>query len=234
MITHACCTKLSRMDAQHDYNLSGFGNHTDPVDIVLQSLRAIQSCKVDYRILRSGDPRHNSCAALSRDQVLSSRHTDQHTIPEDLCLSADPWDNIPPIHCPVSLVKLRLRVLLMYIPSIPALVFDVPAFLLVLLRGVSHLRAQRNIGFRGAALIRLLVRDSIQYFLIIVVAYSGSIIAFIKLPVRLIYPAAVHSPAEILLAGYRNVRNVHIHCFYHLGFSVTDVDQPQEGLNWTL
>ncbi|KAF9495020.1 hypothetical protein BDN71DRAFT_1448150 [Pleurotus eryngii] len=49
---------------------------------------------------------------------------------------------------------------------IPALIFDIPAFLLVLLQGVSHLKVQRNAGFRGATLIRLrLVRDSIQYFL---------------------------------------------------------------------
>lgn len=49
--------------------------------------------------------------------------------------------------------------------SITAISFDIPAFLLVLLRGITHLRVQKAVGFRGSSLIRLLVRDSILYFL---------------------------------------------------------------------
>ncbi|KAL4264479.1 hypothetical protein AB1N83_003534 [Pleurotus pulmonarius] len=96
----------------------------------------------------------------------------------------------------------------LFIAPIPALVFDVPAFLLVLLRGVSHLRAQRNIGFRGAALIRLLVRDSIQYFLIIVVAYSGSIIAFIKLPDIETFATFTYTASIISVSGSRMLINL--------------------------
>ncbi|KAF4564721.1 hypothetical protein EYR40_010893 [Pleurotus pulmonarius] len=96
----------------------------------------------------------------------------------------------------------------LFIAPIPALVFDVPASPLVLLRGVSHLRAQRNIGFRGAALIRLLVRDSIQYFLIIVVAYSGSIIAFIKLPDIETFATFTYTASIISVSGSRMLINL--------------------------
>ncbi|KAF4586878.1 hypothetical protein EYR40_010895 [Pleurotus pulmonarius] len=54
----------------------------------------------------------------------------------------------------------------LYLGLIPAIAFDTPAFLLVLLRGVSHLRTQKNVGFRGSNLVRLLMRDSILYFLL--------------------------------------------------------------------
>lgn len=51
-------------------------------------------------------------------------------------------------------------------PSILAVAFDLPAFLLVLLRGLSLLRVQRSFGFRGSILVRLLLRDSILYFFV--------------------------------------------------------------------
>ncbi|KAL4264473.1 hypothetical protein AB1N83_003532 [Pleurotus pulmonarius] len=70
----------------------------------------------------------------------------------------------------------------LYLGLIPAIAFDTPAFLLVLLRGVSHLRTQKNVGFRGSNLVRLLMRDSILYFLVILVVYIALAVSWIKLP----------------------------------------------------
>ncbi|KAL4264476.1 hypothetical protein AB1N83_003536 [Pleurotus pulmonarius] len=70
----------------------------------------------------------------------------------------------------------------LYLGPIAALFLDIPAFLLVLSRGVSHLRVQRAVGFRGSSLVRLLVRDSILYFLVIVVVYTIVIISYVKFP----------------------------------------------------
>ncbi|KDQ31868.1 hypothetical protein PLEOSDRAFT_1100394 [Pleurotus ostreatus PC15] len=91
---------------------------------------------------------------------------------------------------PISLPFLRIiacqptpgAVSHLYLGPITAMSFDIPAFLLVLLRGITHLRAQKAVGFRGSSLIRLLVRDSILYFLMIVIVYTIIIISYVTFP----------------------------------------------------
>ncbi|KAJ8693583.1 hypothetical protein PTI98_008564 [Pleurotus ostreatus] len=70
----------------------------------------------------------------------------------------------------------------LYLGLIPAIAFDIPVFLLVLLRGISHLGTQKNADFKGSNIVRLLTRDSTLYFLVILVVYIGLAISWIKLP----------------------------------------------------
>ncbi|KAF9495019.1 hypothetical protein BDN71DRAFT_913455 [Pleurotus eryngii] len=70
----------------------------------------------------------------------------------------------------------------LYLGPITAICFDIPAFLLVLLRGITHFRVQKAAGFRGSSLVRLLVWDSVLYFLMIVVVYTIIIISYVKFP----------------------------------------------------
>ncbi|KAF4564723.1 hypothetical protein EYR36_002662 [Pleurotus pulmonarius] len=73
-------------------------------------------------------------------------------------------------------------VLHLYLGLIPAVAFDTSALLLVLVRGMSYIRTRKTAGFKGSTLLRVLMRDSILYFLVILVVYLALIIALIKLP----------------------------------------------------
>ncbi|KAG9221696.1 hypothetical protein CCMSSC00406_0005609 [Pleurotus cornucopiae] len=71
----------------------------------------------------------------------------------------------------------------LYLGPITTICPDIAAFLLVSLRGMSHLRVQKAAGFRGSTLIRLLVRDSILYFFMIMMVYTVIIISYVKFSV---------------------------------------------------
>ncbi|KAL4264459.1 hypothetical protein AB1N83_003527 [Pleurotus pulmonarius] len=72
----------------------------------------------------------------------------------------------------------------LYLALIPAVAYDTFVLILVLIRGKSYIRAQRNAGYKESTLLRLLMRDSILYFLVILVVYLALIIALIKLPAK--------------------------------------------------
>ncbi|KAL4264482.1 hypothetical protein AB1N83_003530 [Pleurotus pulmonarius] len=73
----------------------------------------------------------------------------------------------------------------LYFGLIPALIFDTSALLLVLFRGVSYVKTQKITGYKGSNLLRVFIRDSILFFLVIFVVYLALTIAIIKLPASL-------------------------------------------------
>ncbi|KAJ8475100.1 hypothetical protein ONZ45_g15728 [Pleurotus djamor] len=70
----------------------------------------------------------------------------------------------------------------LYLTLVPAISFDFPALLLVLARGIFHLKLQRRIGFQGSSLVLMFTRDSVAYFVVILLSYIALAISWIILP----------------------------------------------------
>ncbi|KAF4586875.1 hypothetical protein EYR40_010892 [Pleurotus pulmonarius] len=99
----------------------------------------------------------------------------------------------------------------LYLGSVTTILPDIAAFLLVLLRGITRLRVQKTVGLGGSSLVRLLMRDSILYFLTIVMVYTVIIISFVKFSVTESFMAFGYGFSVISIAASRMLINLRKH-----------------------
>ncbi|KAJ8502959.1 hypothetical protein ONZ45_g11282 [Pleurotus djamor] len=105
----------------------------------------------------------------------------------------------------------------LYLAMIPAVGFDIPALVLVLLRGISHMRRQEGVGFRPSSLVRVMTRDSVWYFIMlstylgdrrILLIYAASAVAWVKLPAVDGFITFGYGFSMISVAGSRMLLNL--------------------------
>ncbi|KAF4583437.1 hypothetical protein EYR38_002188 [Pleurotus pulmonarius] len=99
----------------------------------------------------------------------------------------------------------------LYLGSVTTILPDIAAFLLVLLRGITRLRVQKTVGLGGSSLVRLLMRDSILYFLTIVMVYTVIIISFVKFSVTESFMTFGYGFSVISIAASRMLINLRKH-----------------------
>ncbi|KDQ31869.1 hypothetical protein PLEOSDRAFT_1100395 [Pleurotus ostreatus PC15] len=126
---------------------------------------------------------------------------------------------LSPKGTPISLPFLRIiacqptpgAVSHLYLGPITTICPDIAAFLLVFLRGMSHLRVQKAVGFGGSTLIRLLMRDSILYFMMIMMVYTVIIISYVKFSVIESFITFGYGFSVISIAASRMLINLRKH-----------------------
>ncbi|KAF4562614.1 hypothetical protein EYR36_004008 [Pleurotus pulmonarius] len=91
---------------------------------------------------------------------------------------------------------------------VPAIVFDIVALALVVARGVSHMRMQRNYGFTGSSIMRIMLRDSVLHFLIILVVYIALAVSWIKLDIAQRFLLHGYAVSAISMTATRMLLNL--------------------------
>ncbi|KAG9227183.1 hypothetical protein PLEOSDRAFT_1106209 [Pleurotus ostreatus PC15] len=91
---------------------------------------------------------------------------------------------------------------------VPAIAFDIVALVLVVARGVSHMRMQRNYGFTGSSIMRIMLRDSVLHFLIILVVYIALAVSWIKLEIAQRFLLHGYAVSAISMTATRMLLNL--------------------------
>ncbi|KAF9493490.1 hypothetical protein BDN71DRAFT_1591028 [Pleurotus eryngii] len=91
---------------------------------------------------------------------------------------------------------------------VPAIVFDIVALVLVVARGVSHMRMQRNYGFNESSIMRIMLRDSVLHFLIILVVYITLAVSWIKLEIAQRFLLHGYAVSAISMTATRMLLNL--------------------------
>ncbi|KAJ8472464.1 hypothetical protein ONZ45_g16641 [Pleurotus djamor] len=92
--------------------------------------------------------------------------------------------------------------------SVPVVVYDVVALALVLIRSVSHMKAVRTVGFKGSSLIRIILRDSVLHFVIILAMYITVAVTWIKFPVAQRFLLTGYAVSTISMTATRMLINL--------------------------
>ncbi|KAJ8507256.1 hypothetical protein ONZ45_g10359 [Pleurotus djamor] len=91
---------------------------------------------------------------------------------------------------------------------VPVVVYDVVALALVLIRSVSHMKAVRTVGFKGSSLIRIILRDSVLHFVIILAMYITVAVTWIKFPVAQRFLLTGYAVSTISMTATRMLINL--------------------------
>ncbi|KAJ8514282.1 hypothetical protein ONZ45_g8180 [Pleurotus djamor] len=96
----------------------------------------------------------------------------------------------------------------LYYSLLAGLVFDVPALILVVVRGVRHTRSMHGASFRAARIVRIMTRDSVAYFAAMTLLYIAISVTEAQLPGVEAFVAFGYGISMISVAGSRILLNL--------------------------